>query len=227
MKIPNIFIPEKNFENNLKKVFDKEVSVKTVSDYTRFEIVYADTYAECIAKMKGLGMEPFTIFENIEARIADYEINGENTELFNNFLDSITGVAYKAKSTKFKIIPKSSQLKNIIFSFNQEFIPTDYDSGQGIELDSKKSGYNKLLTKEEAKNHEFWLAIMNGDKEKLAKYVDFWFDKTKKKKGFGINLRGNTSQDELRSLVLYDSRDNFGVSDINFSFWSAIFVWGA
>ncbi|MDP2908789.1 MAG: hypothetical protein Q8N77_03200, partial [Nanoarchaeota archaeon] len=33
-------------------------------------------------------------------------------------------------------------------------------------------------------------------------YADFWFDRTGAKKGMGVYLRSNTSQDELRALVL-------------------------
>ncbi|MDP2909087.1 MAG: hypothetical protein Q8N77_04755, partial [Nanoarchaeota archaeon] len=35
-------------------------------------------------------------------------------------------------------------------------------------------------------------------------YADFWFDRTGAKKGMGVYLRSNTSQDELRALVLND-----------------------
>ncbi|MDP2908642.1 MAG: hypothetical protein Q8N77_02435, partial [Nanoarchaeota archaeon] len=44
---------------------------------------------------------------------------------------------------------------------------------------------------------------IGGDKEKLAEYVNIWFDKTGKEKSMGVYLRSNTSQNELRALVLY------------------------
>ncbi|MDP2908997.1 MAG: hypothetical protein Q8N77_04300, partial [Nanoarchaeota archaeon] len=67
-------------------------------------------------------------------------------------------------------------------------------------------------------NHEFWLAAMGGDKEKLVEYVNIWFDKIGANKGMGVYLRSNTSQDELRALVLYDDgnfSDAYGNDDLS------------
>jgi len=204
MKVPDIFVPEKNLEVNIKKLLDEsQEPLAAQLDYDKFEVVNADTYAEGIAKLKELNQKLFTFAENIEARIVDYEINGEDAELFQTYLDSVTGIAYKANSTKFKIILRSDKLENIPQDFNQNFMPIDYDSEKGVELNSKKGKYNKLLTREEVKNHEFWIVVMGGDKEKLAKYVDLWFDKTKREEGMGVYLRSNTDSDELRALVLY------------------------
>ncbi|MDP2907595.1 MAG: hypothetical protein Q8O03_06650 [Nanoarchaeota archaeon] len=205
MKIPDIFVPEKDLENSVEKLLKERHAQQR---YAKFEVIHADTYAKGIAKLKEQGREPFTFSENVEARIADYEINGEDAKLFKTWLDSITGVAYKAKSTKFKIILRSDKLENIKPDFKQSFMPIDYDAEKGVGLDSKKGKYNQLLTRKEVKNHNFWLAVMNGDKEKLEKYVNIWFDKTKAKEGMGVYLRGNTSQDELRALALYDDSSN-------------------
>lgn len=128
-------------------------------------------------------------------------------------------------STKFKIILRSDKLENIAPDFNKSFILIDYDAEQGVELDSKKGKYNQPLTREEAKNHEFWLAVMGGDKGKLARYVDTWFDNTGKEKGMGVYLRSNTSQDELRALVLYDD-DNFSAVGNDYLVGGARFVSG-
>ncbi|MBM3200065.1 hypothetical protein FJZ53_03935 [Candidatus Woesearchaeota archaeon] len=227
MKIPDIFVLEKNLEVNIKKLLEEsQEPVVAPPEYDRFEIVKAGTYAQGIAKLKELNQKPFTFAENIEARIADYEANGENSELFGTWLDSVTGVAYKANSTKFKLILKSDKLENIKSDFNQSFISIDYNTEKCIEFDSKKGKYNQLLTRKEAKSHEFWIAVMNGDKEKLARYVDIWFDKNKTKEGMGVYFRSNTDSDELRALVLDDGGSDsiaFGLSLLN----CARFVSGA
>ncbi|MDP2906632.1 MAG: hypothetical protein Q8O03_01715 [Nanoarchaeota archaeon] len=220
MKLPKIFIPENNLENGLEKILNKKVHI------TKFEIIYphayyTDTYAKYIAKLKEQGRKPFTFFENVEARISDYEANGENAELFKTWLSSVTGIAYKAYNTKFKLILRSDKLENI--DFNQSFIPIDYDTEQGIELDSTKGKYDQDLTREEAKNHEFWLAVMNGDKEKLDRYVDILFDKTGKKEGMGIYLTGGY-RDELRALTLNDDYLNSEASDHNYLFSNPRFI---
>ncbi len=213
MKIPNIFVPEKNLEVNIEKLLkEPQDPIVAPPEYDKFEIIKASTYTGGIAKLKKQGKEPFTFYDNVGARIIDYEVNGKDAELFNTWLDSVTGIAYKAKSTKFKLVLRSDKLENITKGFNQSFVPIDYDTEKGIEFDSAKGKYNKLLTRKEAKNHEFWLAAMNSDKEKLAKYVDFWFDKTGRKEGMGVYLRSNIDKDELRGLVLYGDGGSSGVS---------------
>lgn len=228
MKLPNIFVPrKKGLKSELGKLLNP--SVKIQLECGKFELIHALTYAEGVAKLKEQGRVPFTFFENIEARIADYEANGENAELFKNYLDSVTSIAYKADSTKFKLILRCSRLENIKPGFNQSFIPVDYNNERGLELDSKKGKYNQSLTREEAKGHEFWLAAMNGDKKKLAKYVDIWFDKTGAGKGMSVCLRGDKfiiSRDELWALVLYDDYDSDALGFISLGY-DARFVLGA
>ncbi|MBM3199400.1 hypothetical protein FJZ53_00570 [Candidatus Woesearchaeota archaeon] len=204
MKVPDIFVPEKNLEVNIKRLLkESRKPVVAPLEYSGFDVIRgADTYAQGIAKLKEQGRKPFTFFENVGARIADYEANGENSELFGTWLDSVTGIVYKAKSTKFKIILRSDKLENIPQDFDQSFIPIDYNAEKGIEFDSKKGEYDRLLTRKEVKNHKFWIAVMGGDKKKLARYVDFWFDRKKVKEGMGVYLRSNTDSDELRALVL-------------------------
>ncbi len=229
MKVPKIFVLEKNFEKNIEKLLkEPQEPIVAPLEYGKFEVIHANTYAEGIAKLKGQGKRPFTFFENVEARIVDYEVNGKDAELFKTWLDSVTGIAYKLKSTKFKLILRSDKLENITKGFNQSFIPVDYNAEKGVEFDSVKGKYNKLLTRKEAKNHEFWIAVMNSDKEKLVKYVDFWFDKTGRKEGMGVYLRSNIDKDELRGLALDDDllNDSIADGDINLSI-DACFVSGA
>lgn len=199
MKIPNIFIPEKDLEGETERL-SKE-PVKFHQKYAKFGTISAANYAKGIAKLKEQGKKPFTFYENIEARILDYKNNGEDSELFKTSFSSVTAIVYKAHSTKFKLIIRSDKLENISSGFRREYMIVDYDAEHGIELDHAKGKYSQYLTRKEAKNHEFWLAAMNGDKEKLIKYVDMWFDKTGLE-GMGVYLISNTKQNELRALVL-------------------------
>jgi hypothetical protein len=212
MKIPKIFVPEKDLEGEVEKLLGKNQLVKL--EYDKLEILYAGTYAGGIAELKNKDWKPLTFYENVEVRIANYKFDDKNAESFKYRLDSVTGIVYKAYRTKFKLILRSDKLENIGQGFKQHFIPIDYDAEKGIELDSKKGKYNQSLTRREAKNHEFWLAAMNGDKKRLAKFVDLWFDKTGEERGMGIYLRSNTMQDELRELVFgYDFSGSNAVGD--------------
>jgi len=202
MKIPNIFVPEKDFETKIRGLLEEKKIIYPLDAIKKgFEVIHALTFADGIAQLKWQEQKPLTLFDNIVARITDSEINGEYERLCKTSLDSVTGIAYKAHSTKFKIILRSYKLENIQQGFDQDFILVNYDAEQGIELDRKKDKYNQPLTREEAKSHEFWLAVMNDDKEKLAKYVDLMF-KTGRKKRMGVYLRKNTKQEELFALSL-------------------------
>jgi hypothetical protein len=196
--------------------------------YKSFSVINAPTYAKGI---EAVGKEnAFSFEQNIEARLADYEAHGENAILFNTYLDSVTGVAYKAHSTKFKVKPVCEQLKSIKPNFNKSFMPVDYDSFEGIELDSADPNvkYGQSLTREEAKAHKGWLVVMNGNKDLLAKYVDTWFDKTGRDKGMGFYVMQNTSEDQLRSVILYyDLNYSLAGGLSNFLYNFARFVSGA
>ncbi len=219
MKVPDIFVPEKNLEGNIEKLMKKpQEPIVALPEYGKFEVISANIYAEGIAKLKEQRKKPFTFAENIEARITDYETN-ENAELFKIWLDSVTGIAYKAKSTKFKLILRCSKLENIKSDFKQSFIPIDYDTEQGIELDRKEDKYNQMLTREEAKNHQFWAAAMNGNKKMLVRYVDLLFDKIGKDKSMGVYLKNNTDRDELYGLALdsyYYNSTTSGGNSLNY-----------
>ncbi|MDP2908486.1 MAG: hypothetical protein Q8N77_01640, partial [Nanoarchaeota archaeon] len=147
MKIPKIFVPEKDLEGKIEGLLKEEIKLpETHLKYNKFKVIHDNTYVEGIVKLKEQRQTPFTFSENIEARIADYEANGNDAELFKTYLDSVTGIAYKAHSTKFKLILRSDKLENIPQDFNQSFIPVDYDAEQGIELDRKKGKYGQCLT---------------------------------------------------------------------------------
>lgn len=225
MEVPKGFRPEsKDLEGNVKRLLSHQHPPKP----TKFEVLhakgyYTTTYAKSIAKLKEQGKKPFTFTENIEARIADYDAKGKNAELFKTWLSSITGIAYKAYSTKFKLILRSDKLENMPDS-GQDSVPIDYDAEQGLEFDRLNGKYNQDLTREEVKNHGFWLAAVNGDKEKLDKYVDIWFDKTGAREGMGIYLRVGLCRDELRALTLNDDDFNSDASDHNYLFSNPRFV---
>lgn len=207
MKIPEIFVPDKDLEVATEKLL-KEHKKDAEPKYDNLGIITANSYAEGIAKLKEQGKKPFTFVDNVGARIDDYKYYGKDAELFWVYSDSVTGIAYKANSTKFKIVLRSDKLENIKPDVNQDFIPIDYDAEQGVELDNKKGKYNKPLTRKEVKNHKFWLAVMNGDKEKLEKYADIWFDKTKAKEGMGIHLIDIPPKEgEMLALVLCSNSD--------------------
>lgn len=161
---------------------------------------------------------PLTFKENIEAIVNDYNTlkdeNGRNRTkeerlhlLKESWKDSCTGAAYKAKSTKFKIIPVCKELITMPKDFSKNFLPVDYDSVQETKLDSSKGKYNQLLPQKDVLEHEAWLAAVEGDKTVLKEYSDIIYSQLKQN-AMGFYARQNTNTDELRAVVVHSLGGN-------------------
>jgi len=169
---------------------------------------------------------PLTFRETIEARVTDFDTdkdeNGKNRSdddrlrLLKNWITSSTGIAYKTKSTKFKIIPTCEELIMISKDFKDGFIPIDYSKIKGIELDRKNDVYDSSLTKKQAKNHKGWITSIGDDangRKIYESYVDIIYsiigeDKKLMTYYLASNSDGsNINNDELRALYV-NSRDS-------------------
>ena len=157
---------------------------------------------------------PLTFKENLQARVEDYESHQgeERVRLFNIWLDSCTGIAYKAGTNKFKIIPVCEQLITIDKEFNSASLSLDYDSLQGTELDKSKGKYKKLLTQQEILEHPGWLAAVEGDKSLLQAYADIVFAEKKAEKVMGFYPLDSWNKDQVRVLFVGDIYDDSNAS---------------
>ena len=150
---------------------------------------------------------PLTFKEDIEARVSDYESNKDTPErvrLFQRWNDSCTALAYKAGTTKFKIVPISRELITIPEDFNQSYMKINYDSIEGIELDRNDAVYNNLLTPAQIETHPAWLAAVEGDALLLKTYRDIVFAERKTDTAMGFWLRTDIPEDQLRALFVYN-----------------------
>ena len=153
---------------------------------------------------------PLTFEENIRARLDNYNTlqnpdgsarsDEERLRLFNVWLDSCTGIAYKKGTTLFKIITESEDLINIPKGFNDSYIAADYSKLQGVELDSSHEIYNQLLTRKQVMEHPAWNAAV-GDKHLIKDYAGLIF-KLRNGDNMGFWNRQNTPEDELRTLYV-------------------------
>ena len=115
---------------------------------------------------------PLTIRESILAKVEDfnreYDKSGIKRDLedrlkffdCNANLSSCTGVAYKAATSKFKIIPLCPNLIELASDFNQDFIPIDYNLIDGYHLDWQHDDNYEAL----------WLAALEEDQTLLREY---------------------------------------------------------
>ena len=150
-------------------------------------------------------IRPLTFRENIEARVTDYENNKgskDRLRLFNKWLDSCTGIAYKSGSTKFKVVLESGNLIGISKDFNDSFIPVVYDDISGVELDRAEAKYREWLTKEEVLEHPAWRTVVEDDINLLRVYADIVFSARKNEIQMAFWTREATEVDELRALFV-------------------------
>ncbi|MDP3734319.1 MAG: hypothetical protein Q8R37_03750 [Nanoarchaeota archaeon] len=170
---------------------------------------------------------PLTFKENILARVEDfYTLYDENRDkrsmedrlrLFNTWLNSCTGIAYKANSSKFKIIPQCEQLITIDEDFNKHFLPIDYNSLDGIELDDGRE-YNELLQPTAVLNHPGWLNAVGNDTALLREYVSLtfaqWKQQYQRDSGMRFWICRNLAEDQLQALFV-DSLNSGSSADGN------------
>ncbi len=163
---------------------------------------------------------PLTFKETIEAKVSDYHSKAKSDEtrlnLFNVWLDSCTGIAYKANSGQFKIIPVCKPLIEIPDGFNQAELEADYSRLQGIELDRANGKYDTLLTKPEVLQHPAWLAAVEQDSNLLRAYAEIIFAE-KQRNLMSFWLRSTPDKDVLRALdvsSLGDYSNASGGSDL-------------
>lgn len=173
---------------------------------------------------------PLTFHENLRARVEDfnreYDESGaqrtldDRLRLLARWLDSCTGVAYRRKTSKMKIIPVSQDLIEIDANFRDHYLAVDYTSLDGEELDRSKGKYNELLTETEVIEHPAWLAAVNGDKALLKEYAGIVFaqlkERYKRDTGMIFWIRDTTATDELRALFVYNL-DNYSSAYGNIS----------
>jgi hypothetical protein len=151
---------------------------------------------------------PLTFKQTIEARVNDYNSNHpsfkERLMLFNVCLSSCSGVAYKANSDKFKVIPVCKQLIEIPYDFSQEEMDINYKSLQGPELDRGKAEDGKPLTKSEVLEHPALLAAVEDNKKLLKAYADIVFAETRTNELMGFYLRSKSDKETLRTIKVHD-----------------------
>ena len=159
---------------------------------------------------------PLTFKENIEARVTEYQTDKnadgstrtaeQKIELFKNWIDSCTGIAYEKKKSKFKIIPICDSVISIPEDFNDAFYPVTYSKLIGKELDSATDLYNQDLTLQQVLVHPAWITALEDDKTLLKTYAKITFDllksKYSKESGMGFYIQSNTAKDELRALFV-------------------------
>ena len=151
-------------------------------------------------------IRPLSFRETIKARVNDYESptpSNDRLRLFHTWLDSCTGYASKKESTKFKLIPQCKELITLPQTFNEYALPIDYNTIQGIKLDTSTAKYNQRLTKQEVLNHPAWREALEQDLPLLKTYTDIIFAELKKPKGAMVfYVRSNFSTDGLRALLV-------------------------
>jgi len=171
------------------------------------------TYAQGVEALRNVGARPLTFKENILVRVEAYESG--DTSLFDVRLNSCTGMVYKKRTTKFKIVPYCKQLRTIPKDYPSAVMSIDYSTINGIELDSSTAKYNQPLRKAEILDHAGWLEIMEGDRALLKNYIDILNAVNKNDEMMCFVLRQHILTDELISVFVGSSTSYFNVDGTN------------
>jgi len=143
---------------------------------------------------------PLTFKETVQARLDQYEqYKGKDLSLWTSSLDSCSAIAYKANSTKFKIIPVSDKLLDLEHS-RDSFVSVRYDDLPGDELDTEDDDYSEFLTFDQVVKHKGWLAVMENDGKLLRRYAEVAFAKLDIGIAMSFVTSINPRQNQLRAL---------------------------
>ena len=235
---PNIYkkIFEKySLDELAKKDFRNSLVVHPVVK-CRCELVSASSWFSALQVLRQQGSEktiaingqtyvrPFTLKENLQARIEDYNTltNPDGTRrteekrkrFFNTWLDSCSGTHYLAGTTRFKIIPCSNELITLAQAPVDDYLSVHYTQTLGTELDSARGKYNQDLSRVEVLEQPAWLAAVEEDRVLLGEAFDVM--RTVKKapadwKEMGFYVWPSQVQDELRPLFT-SSRGRGGIA---------------
>src|SRR3989344_1746312 len=204
-------------ENNAAKIHSSSAAIG------RCNLVSASSWFSALEELRRQGsgktiaingqtyVRPFTMKENLQARIEDYStlINPDGAQRteeerkrsFNTWLDSCSGIHYLAGTTRFKIIPRSNELITLTQAPVDDYLSVPYDQTSGTEFDSSRGKYNQALSRAEVLEQPAWLAVVEEDRALLGEAFDVM--RTVKKapadwKGMGFYVYPNQAQDELR-----------------------------
>ncbi len=156
---------------------------------------------------------PLTFSETVRARVTDYNTltdangkkrsDGDRLALFEDCLDTSTGIAYKSGATLFKILSPIEELMGLDAKFDDASVSVDYPNIKGgMEFDSDKGIYNQSLTKQQVIDHPAWKASVN-DKALLKEYADLVFTlMNNPDDAMGFWVVRKPSEDHLRTLAL-------------------------
>src|SRR3989344_3100634 len=204
-------------ENNAAKIHSSSAAIG------RCNLVSASSWFSALEELRRQGtgktiaingqtyVRPFTMKENLQARIEDYStlINPDGAQRteeerkrsFNTWLDSCSGIHYLAGTTRFKIIPRSNELITLTQAPVDDYLSVPYDQTSGTEFDSSRGKYNQALSRAEVLEQPAWLAVVEEDRALLGEAFDVM--RTVKKapadwKGMGFYVYPNQAQDQLR-----------------------------
>ena len=214
-------------EPDFEEMIPEPARASSISSSQRCNLVSASSWFSALQSLRQQGsgktiaingqtyVRPFTLKENLQARIEDYNTltNTDGTQrteeerkrFFITWLDSCSGTHYLANTTRFKIIPRSNELITLAQAPTKEYLSVPYAQTSGTELNSTRSKYNQDLNRAEVLEQPAWLAAVEEDRTLLGEAFDIM--RTVKNapadwEGMGFYVWPNQAQDELRPLFV-------------------------
>ncbi len=210
-----IYAWPKNHENNLSlEALSKAPLVQYDTNMSEIDTV-SGHYAR---KLKGIKETPSNKILSLEGIITALD-NGEIPQIKSgDYLTAMTSIVYGPNNEGIKVVPESQNLQDIKYlekgllnngrfhlgnQVNFENYPSELNGFKLYFSKEELSKYSNPLSSEDAINDPLLLALMNGNKSLLKKFVNTY--------NVGNGIKINLSDDVMREVIV----DMYGTSIIN------------
>ena len=169
------------------------------------EIVRGSTYGEGLERLcRRFQDEPFTFAATVAAFVTDVTVHGDSSLLLGTRLDSVTGVVYQARTTNFKVEPRSVALEDVRFDSTQPFAEAVYDAVVAPVFDSADGTYDRLLTEEEFLAHTGWDALLGFDASLKRRLATTMYHVLGRSTGLAFRVEEHPATDRRRPVALVE-----------------------
>ncbi len=153
--------------------------------------------------MKETALAKMNNYETLKDTNGSTRSDEERIALFKTWSFTSTGIAYKKKSAKCKIMPVSENLATIAEDYKQEYIPIEYSNMNGAEIDTSTGKYNQHLTLNEVLKNAGWIESFEQDQKTLSDYANLTFKLLNNpEQAMGFWIIPNPDENHLRALAL-------------------------
>lgn len=185
---------------------------------SKYGWIQGRSYPDAIQRLRSLGAKPFTLKQNIEALVEDFNTLSdaygttrsieERLQLFHLLLNSSTGLAHVSQGDRFKIVQYYEPFANILPDFHKNYwhLPdSEYSELKEWEIHKHRphlcGEYESGLSKSEALAHPGWREALGNDIPLLTEYTNIVFNEVMKDPIYGYGMKFYIKDEESHSFA--------------------------